>query len=121
MADDGVYTKNADIQALAGINANATSKAVGATDVYVLSVEAKINSITRYNWSDKFATLNVDVKGILTETGACLCAMKVINSDMNGFTSRSEAQTMLDVLSDTALMNFSILRNIKSQTFMLGA
>lgn len=122
MADFGIYTKNADIQALAGVNANTTSKATAATDIYVLTVECKINSATRYNWSDAFTTgLNVDVGGILTETGAALCAIKVINSDMSGFTSRTEAQTMLDVLRDIAFTNISILRDIKTQTFIIGA
>jgi len=122
MADFGIYTKNADIQALAGINANTTSKATAATDVYVLNVESKINSATRYNWSDAVtAGLNADVKGILTETGAALCAINVINSDMSGFTSRTEAQTMLDVLRDIAFTNISILRDIKTQTFILNA
>jgi hypothetical protein len=122
MADFGIYTKNADIQALAGINADATAKATAATDVYVLNVEAKINSMTRYNWSDAYtAGLNVDVKGILTETGAAFCAINVINANMSGYSSRSEAETMLDVLRDIALTNISILRDIKTQTFIIGA
>ena len=33
MADFGIYTKNADIQARAGANANATAKLTAATDV----------------------------------------------------------------------------------------
>lgn len=122
MADFGIYTKNADIQAYAGINANTTSKAIAATDVYVLNVESKINSMTRFNWSDAFtAGLNADVKGILTETGAAWCAIIVIESDMGGYTSRTEAQTMLDVLRDFVTTNISILRDIKTQTFINGA
>ena len=118
MTDFGIYTKNADIQAYAGINANTTSKNTTATDVYVLSVEAKINAMTRFNWSDAFSGLNVDVKGILTETGAAWCAMNVIKDDMSGFTSRFEAETMLDVLRDFVTTNISILRDIKTKTLM---
>ena len=122
MADFGIYTKNADIQAYAGINANTTSKATAATDVYVLNVESKINSMTRFNWSDAFtAGLNVDVQGILTETGAAWCAIIVIETDMSGFTSRAEAQTMLDVLRDFVTTNISILRDKKTQTFIQNA
>lgn len=122
MADDGIYTKSADIQARAGTNANATAKAVAATDVYVLNVEGYINSVTRYNWSDAFtAGLNVDVGGILTETGACLCAIYVIQWDMSGFASRGEAESMVNILRDIALRNISILRDIKTQTFIIGA
>ena len=120
MVDDGVFTKNADIQAEAGINANATAKATAATDVYVLNVEAFINSASRFNWSDEFVSMNADVKGILTEAGACLCANKVIKSDMSGYASRIEAEDMINVNRDTALRNISVLRDMKSQTFMLG-
>lgn len=122
MADVGIYTKNADIQAEAGINANATAKAIAATDVYVLNVEAVINSLSRYNWSDAFATgLNADVKGILTETGACLCANKVIKAEMSGYTSRIEAEDMINVNRDTALRNLQILRDKKVQLFIQNA
>jgi len=122
MTDVGIYTKNADILARCGVNANTTSKATAATDIYVLNVECFINSATRYNWSDAFTTgLNVDVGGILTETGACLCAIYVIQSDMSGFTSRGEAESMITILRDIALRNIQILRDIKVQTFINGA
>jgi len=121
MADVGIYTKSADIQARAGINANATSKAVAATDVYVLNIESFINSFTRYNWSDAFAGLNADVAGIVTDVGASMCAMIVIQSDMSGFTSRSEAQTMLDVLNNNVNRGLATLKDIKVQTFAIGA
>ena len=122
MVDFGIFTKNADIQAEAGINANATAKAIAATDVYVLNVEAVINSLSRYNWSDAFtAGLNADVKGILTETGACLCANKVIKAEMSGYTSRIEAEDMINVNRDTALRNLQILRDKKVQLFIQNA
>ncbi len=122
MADFGIYTKNADIQALAGINANATSKATAATDIYVLTVESAINAATRYNWSDAFTVgLNADVGGILTETGAAACAIKVITSDMSGYSSRGEAESMITVLRDTYLRNLQFLRKIKTQTFIIKA
>jgi len=122
MADVGIYTKSADIIARAGTNANATAVAVAATDVYVLNVESTINVMTRYNWTDAFtAGLNVDVQGILTETGACMCAIYVIQWDMSGFTSRGEAESMITILRDIVLRNLSILRDIKSQTFINGA
>jgi len=121
MADLGIYTKNADIQARAGINANATNKLTAATDVYVLNIESTINALTRYNWSDGFAALNVDVKGILTEVGASMCAMLVIQSDMSGFTSRAEAETMLDVLNNNVNRGLSILKKKGTERFMLDA
>lgn len=122
MADVGIFTKNADIQARAGIYANATSKAVAATDVYVLNVEGWINSYTRYNWSDWYAgSPNVDVKGILTLAGACLCAINVIRSDMSGYTTVQEAQTMIQSLQSEADKAMKMLEDIKTRDFIINA
>jgi len=122
MADEGIYTKNADIQARAGINANTTSKATAATDVYVLDIESMINVRTRFNWSDAFtAGLNADVGGILTHTGACWCAMIVISSDMSGYTSRDEASIMLDFLNNEVNKGISFLKEKAAETFINGA
>lgn len=122
MADFGIYTKNADIQARAGANANATAKLTAATDIYVLNVESFINSSSRFNWSDAFtAGLNADTAGILTETGACLCAIYVIQFDMSGFVTRTSAENMVNILRDISLRNLSILRDKKTQTFIQEA
>ena|SRR3990167_968750 len=120
MADIGIWTTNASIQAKAGTGANATAKAVAATDEYVLEVEGFLNCITRKNWSDVYSTLNVDVKYILKETTSALCAIYVIQWDMSGFTSRLEAEDMINILRDTALRNISLLRDKKIQDFMVG-
>jgi len=121
MADNGVYIKNADIQAKAGTKANATAKAVAATDVYVLEVESLINCMTRFNWSDVYATLNADVKHILKGVGSDICAIYVIQWDMSGYTSRIEAEDMVNILRDSALRGLSILRDKKTQDFINGA
>ena len=120
MVDDGVWTTNAAIQAKAGVNASATTKAVGETDKYVLQVEAFVNVMTRHNWSDDYSGLNDDTKQILLEITSNLCAIYVIMQDMSGFTSRVEAEDMINVLRDTALRNISILSDIKNQTFLKG-
>ena len=122
MADVGIYTKNADILARCGENAPAVSKATDATDVYVLHVEALVNCLTRYNWSDAVtAGLNADVQGLLTEASACLCAIYVINGNMNSYTSRVEAEDMVNILRDRALFAISILRDKKVQKFIQEA
>ena len=119
MADNGIYIKNADIVARAGANVNATAINTTATDIYVLDIEALINSLTRFNWSDKVAAgLDVDTEGILREAGACFAAIYAIQWDMSGFTSRVEAEDMVNILRDRALFAISILRDKKTQKFM---
>ena len=121
MTDFGIWTKNVDIQAKAGTRANATAKATAATDVYVLEVESMVNVLTRFNWSDAYATLNADVKHILKGITSNLCAIYVIQWDMSGFTSRIEAEDMINILRDSALRDMSILRDKKQQEFINAA
>ena len=121
MTDFGIWTKNVDIQAKAGTNANATSKATAATDVYVLEVESFVNALTRFNWSDAYSGLNADVKDILKEVTSNLCAIYVIQWDMSGFNSRIEAEDMINVLRDRALTGLSVLRDKKVQDFINAA
>lgn len=100
MADDGIYTKNADILALVGINAGTTEKATAATDVYVLNVEAIIDTRTGTDWSSEYTAGNLDVtlRNALTMAGAARCAMVVVNANPNGYGSR-EKETTLDFLN----------------------
>jgi len=121
MADVGIWCKNANIQARAGSGANATAKAVAATDVYVLDVEAMINCLTRKNWSDAYAGLNADVKYLLMDAAACMCAIYVIMYDFSGYSSKGEAQTIIDICRDNFIRDIELLKDMKTQDFMTGA
>jgi hypothetical protein len=65
--------------------------------------------------------LNADVKGLLKEAASDLAAIYVIQFDMSGYTSRTEAEDMINVLRDAALRALSLLRDKKVQDFMIGA
>jgi len=121
MADTGIFATTAEVQRKAGANASATSNVEAYINDYMTQVESLINSICRYNFSDNYAALNADVKGILKEVASNLAAIYVIQFDMSGFTSRTEAEDMINVLRDGALRGMSLLRDKKVQTFMNGA
>lgn len=121
MADTGIFATTAEVSRKAGANASTTANVEAYINDFMTQAEAAINAMTRYNWSDAYASLNVDVKGILKETASNLAAMYIIQYDMSGFTSRFEAETMLDVLRDGFTRNISLLRDIKQQTFINGA
>jgi|TARA_B100000959_G_C14857657_1_gene572904 hypothetical protein len=121
MADTGIFATTAEVQRKAGANASSVSNVEAYINDFMTQAESEINVATRYNWSDAYSGLNVDVKAILKEAATNLAAMYVIMYDMSGFTSRSEAQTMLDVLRDSYLRALSMLRDIKQQDFMNGA
>lgn len=123
MANAGQFAQDADILLRVGTNASATVKAAGWFDTIIVDCEAIINCMTRYDWvaADTASALDSSVRGILIDTGACLAAMEGIIWDMSGYTSRVEAEDMINVLRDIALRNMAILRDKKVQKFMINA
>ena len=123
MADAGQFAKDADILLRVGTNASATVKAAGWFDTIILDVEAVICCVTRFDWvaADTASAITTSVRGILIDTGACLAAIEGISWDMSGFSSRTEAENMINILRDIALRNLSLLRDKKTQDFITGA
>jgi len=121
MADEGIFATTAEVQRKAGANASATSNTEAYINDYMTQVESQINAVCRFNFSDAYAALNTDVKGILKEVASNLAAIYVIQFDMSGFTSRTEAEDMINVLRDGALRGLSLLRDQKQKDFINGA
>lgn len=121
MADTGIFATTAEVQRKAGANASSTSNVEAYINDFMTQAESTINSFCRYNFSDDYAGLNADVKGILKEVASNLAAIYVIQFDMSGFTSRNEAESMINVLRDGALRGMSILRDKKNQDFINAA
>jgi len=122
MTDVGIYTTNAKIQAKAGVNASAVSKLTAWTDVIVLDCEAIINTVCRKTFAvdaAAFTALPAATKGILSDAAASLCAIEVIKYDFSGYTSRVEAEDMINILRDGFLRDISILRDKKNQDFLM--
>lgn len=120
MAHTGIFATSDEILVRAGENYD-TSITEARINALCAQVESVINVMTRYNWSDAYSGLNADVKGILTETEACMVANAIIAFNMAGFTSRTEAENIINVNRDTFLRNISVLRDVKARDFMNGA
>lgn len=106
-----------------GVNANLTAGTIRAGDDFIIDIwikaaEAIINSVCRYNWSDKYATLDQDTREILQDTASDIAAIKAITYDMNGYTTRTEAEGMINIYRDNKLFNLGILRDKKFQKFV---
>jgi len=82
---------------------------------------AIINVESRRNWSDSYDTLNSDVKWILNDIASDLVAIRAINYDMSGYTSRGEAESMINILRDNALRNIQLITEDKHKDFIEGA
>jgi len=98
MADTGIFATTAEVQRKAGANASTVSNVEAYINDYMTQAESWINVTCKFNYSDEYANLDVDVKGILKEAASSLAAIYVINYDMSGFTSREEALIMINIL-----------------------
>lgn len=112
------FTTEAKAIAKAGANANSTIVATAATlAAWSDDVEATINSRTRRDWIANPPTANF--ANFLSEVASSMIAMLIINYDMSGYTSRVEAQTMLDVLDDNVEKMIRELRKQEVQEKMV--
>ena len=78
---------NAQVKQKAGANANSTATGSTYTSEFVAQADSVINCVTRFNWSDKYSSLNVDVKNILTEASSNLAAIYCICYDQSNHLS----------------------------------
>jgi len=118
MGDEGVFATTAEVQNKAGANASATANVESYINDFIAQAESQINADVTYNFSDVYATLNADIRDILKLAASNLAAMYVINFDMSGFTSRLEAQTMLDVLWNGYQNAIKVLKEKNKQSFI---
>lgn len=118
MADTGIFATTAEVSRKAGANASTTSNVEAYINDFMTQAESRINAVTRFNWSDAYAGLNADTKGILKEVASNIAAIYVIQFDMSGFTSRTEAEDMINILRDGAQFGLSLLISKKVKEFM---
>ena len=122
MVSSGIFCTDAHVKAkVKNLSADIDNGDTDETDVWISDAESLINCVTRYNWSDAYAGLDADVKGLLRQVASDLVAIYCIIYDMSGFTSRVEAEDMINVLRDAALRGLALLRDKKTQEFMTTA
>jgi len=101
----------------AGKNATLLS---GADYVFLIDeAEAFISASSRYDWATNWPTIS-GTAGALSarEAVTSWAAINVIQNDMSGFTSRAEAQTMLDVLWSKVVECTNLIRDDNTRGFM---
>lgn len=121
MADTGIFATTVEVQRKTGAGASAVSNTEAYINDYMTQAESLINAVCRYNFSDNYATINVDFRGLLKEVASNLAAISVIQYDMSGYTSRIEAEDMINVLRDSVMRGLSLLRDKKVQDFINDA
>lgn len=113
-------TTEAEIEQKSGAGVNAAFDTTMMTAA-AIRAESTVNAVCRFNFSDKYAGLNADTKGILNDIVSSLVAIEAISYDMSGYTSRTEAENMVNIQRDAALRGLSLIRDKKVQDFINGA
>ena len=122
MAYVGIFATEAELDAKAGKNVDATGWTEDNKTAWEAQAESYINLITRKNYSDTYTTLNDDVKKVLSEAASNLVAIYGIQYNMEGFTPYIVAQNMIKILKNrfneciNLLMDQNTLDFLESQT-----
>ena len=89
-------------------------------DSWIEEAEAQLSTFSRYDWVGNFATIETFFKPILQAFCGDLAAIHGIKYDMSGYTSRIEAEDLINVLRDEVLRIAQLLRDQKGVTFGKG-
>ena len=97
MVYSGIIATVADLTNMAGENVDATGWTEANQNLWIAQAEGYLCTLFRYDIITNWATLNAKGKLILTEYGARYCAVCGIAYNMEGFTTRIEAEDMINI------------------------
>ena len=118
---EGIFATRVECDSKAGENVDVTGWTEANINQWSAEIESKINISSNNNFSDIYATLNADVKKILTIIASNYAGIHGIMFNMNAFTSRIEAEDMINVLWASMQSNLDLLRDPSSVKFMTGS
>lgn len=103
----------------AGSGANSTITASSAMLAnWSDQAEGKLNTLTRKDWVADYSDVTANFKPILDDVVSDIVAMRIIRYDMSGYTSKVEAQVMLDALRDEMTTSIEALKNEENKEVM---
>lgn len=120
MAHTGIFATSDEILTKAGANYS-TGVTEARINALCLQAEGYINVVTQKNFSDAYGALNADVKSLLGMVESDIVAAYIISYNMSGYTSRAEAQTMLDLLWASASRGLAVLKQQANRDWMVSA
>lgn len=119
MADEGTFCTTTEAVRKTGAGANSTATGEAYINQFVKEAEGYIMMVIRYDYKTNYGSLNTASKELLREATSNLAAIYAINYDMGGYTSRTEAELMINVLKTIADECLSLLADQKTQTYSL--
>jgi len=121
MAYTGIFATEAELDAKAGENVDSTGWTEANKNAWISQAESYINCTARNNFSDNYSGLDADVKRILSEAASNLTAIYGIQFNMAGYSSRIEAEDMINLLFARFIQCIDVLTDDRTQKFMGSA
>ena len=121
MVHEGIYATSAECIFKMGKGYDSVNVNEARINELNLQIESFINDLARRVFAvdtTAFTALPTSTKKLLTETASNLASIYAVTYDMSGFTSRVEAEDMINIFRDAALRGLSILRDKKTQDFL---
>ena len=119
VVDTGIFCSGAHVIMKAGYGVNTSiSGAEAFTNFFISDAEAYINNVCQYDFTTNYPSLSDKARGVLRECCSNIAAAYQINYDMRGFSSKTEAQTMLNYLWDRAEKCLALLRDEVKNNFI---
>lgn len=111
-----------EIEIMSGENADATGDTTTYQEALELMAISRVCGWARYNIADNYSSLNTDVKKVVSEYLARFISVQVIAYNMAGYTSRIEAEDMLNIhLHEMEKIEEQFLKDQKWWTYAKGA
>lgn len=89
-----------------------------AVDEWINQAESVINAVCRKDYVAAYSGLTAAKKKILEQVASDLAAIYCVSYDMSGYTSRIEAEDIINVLRDRVLFGLGLLRDKEIQRFI---
>ena len=119
MAWSGTLCTSADVDAKVG-NGVSASVTEAFKNSYVLAAESYINTLCKYNFTDNFSSLNVNVKYIVSEACSNLTAIYSISYDISGYNSSREAENLINICWQRFMQCIKLLNEDDNLNFVKG-
>lgn len=100
--------------------ANATLLTAAQYTQLINEAEGFLSAQSRYDWVANYASVSAIGKTMLEDACASKAAIDVLKDDMGVYTSRTEAQTMIDVLWSKIVEIVNLLRDDKFKQFVIS-
>ena len=107
-----------DVLQKAGANVSASGGDTVFVENFINQAEGVICARARYDFIANYGSLNNITKYLLKQAATCLAAMYAIQYDMSSYTTRIEAETMLDVLRDGFVKAMEALEDMRVKEFL---